>query len=76
VAIMFVLHKFVKYLLPQLVIAAVFAPLKARPVKFQLKLGETDTLSWADKPVSAKLTCYCQNSKNLLHYYFYSAWSA
>ena len=54
VAIMYVLHKFVKYLLPQLVIAAVFAPLKARPVKFQHELGETDTISWAEKPVSSR----------------------
>ena len=51
IAIMFVIHKVVKYLIPQLVISIVFAPLKARPIKFQHELGETDTLSWADKPV-------------------------
>lgn len=54
VSVMFIIHKVVKYLVPQLVICMVFAPLKARPANYPHELEETDTLSWADKPVSFK----------------------
>lgn len=49
---MYVMHKLIKYFVPQLTICVVFAPLKARPPSLHQEIEETDTLSWANSPVS------------------------
>ena len=49
---MYVMHKLIKYFVPQLTICVVFAPLKARPPSVHQEIEETDTLSWANSPVS------------------------
>lgn len=59
--IMFVVHKIVKYFVPQWTICVVFAPLKPHLPSVQ-EFEETDTLSWANRP-NYKSTFYEGSSK-------------
>ena len=50
--ILYIMHKLMKYFVPQLTICVIFAPLKSRPPSVDKEFEETDTLSWANRPVS------------------------
>ena len=49
---MYLAHKLIKYFVPQLTICVIFAPLKSKPPSKDEEFEETDTLSWANRPVS------------------------
>lgn len=50
--VIYIIHKTVKYLLPQWAIFVLFSPLKPRPTEREGEMDETDTFSWVEKPVS------------------------
>ena len=55
---MFIVHKTIKYFVPQLTICVVFAPLKRRTPAIHQEIEETDVLSHMDTPVCV-CVCVC-----------------
>ena len=53
--VIYIIHKTVKYLLPQWAMFVIFSPLKPRPPDREGEMEETDTFSWVEKPVSSKI---------------------
>ena len=49
--VIYITHKVVKYLLPQWSLCVIFSPIKKHRAAEPDGLEETETLSWAEKPV-------------------------
>ena len=56
--VIYVLHKVIKYMLPQWAIMIIFYPIKRKSLFNDANVEDTETLSWVDKPVS-HLTTRC-----------------
>ena len=50
--VIYVIHKVVKYMLPQWTILIIFYPIKRKTVFNEPGFEDTETLSWIDQPVS------------------------
>ena len=50
--VIYVIHKMIKYLLPQWAILTIFYPVKRKSLFNDANVEDTETLSWVDKPVS------------------------
>ena len=48
----YIIHKVIKYMLPQWAILVIFFPVKRKTLLDNPGVDETETLSWVDKPVS------------------------
>ena len=50
--VIYIVHKVIKYMLPQWTILVIFYPVKRKSFFNEPGIDDTETLSWIDKPVS------------------------
>ena len=57
--VIYVIHKVIKYMLPQWTILIIFYPAKRKSLFNEPGLEDTETLSWIDKPVNESYPNLC-----------------